>query len=264
MQLRLGTGRVLAQVCPASRGSRSRQRPSREAGRPVPTRNAPKHTPSADTEMCSLPKPQRHTPTGAETASGPVSVGDREGPWLEAVAGARRGASHHSAAAEPRPHVGPSDRAMSPSPAVTHAAGAPTQSERRQEEGYRPPPFMAPRGGANLRGGRQAARLPSAAAGKAVRTPCSSLHRSENRGEGCHPLRLFVPICPHWGKAVCDVVRKDLEVGPAAPRVGLSPVAVLTSETVTGRERRGEQPRAQEPAPGPQKPGRAGPVLPTP
>lgn len=110
-----------------------------------------------------------------------------------------------------------------------------------------------------LRSLRRAGRLPTAGAGKAVHAPCSSRHGSENRGEGCRPLRLFVPIWPQrhvllGEKAVCDVIQKDPEAGSCCAE------GLLTSETVTGRERRREQPRAQEQAPGPEKPeGQEGP-----
>lgn len=51
-QLRLGTGRVLAQVCPASRGSRSRWRPAGRQGALSPP-EMPLRTPRVQTRTCA-------------------------------------------------------------------------------------------------------------------------------------------------------------------------------------------------------------------
>lgn len=162
-QLRLGTGRVLAQVCPASRGSRSRRRPAGRQGAPSPP-EMPLRTPRVQTRTCARsPNPGGARRRGRKRLLARVLLGIERGRARRrspALAKAR------ATAVQPR-NLGhtrvPLTAAMSPSPAVTRAAGALAQREWGQEGDYRPPPFMASRGGTHLCGhcgGQDASPLP--------------------------------------------------------------------------------------------------------
>lgn len=197
-QLRLGTGRVLAQVCPASRGSRSRRRPAGRQGALSPP-EMPLRTPRVQTRTCARsPNPGGARRRGRKRLLARVLLGTERG------RGRRRSpalAKARATAVQPR-NLGhtrvPLTAAMSPSPAVTRAAGALAQREWGQEGDYRPPPFMASRGSTHLCGhcgGQDAFPLPGP--GRRFTPPA---HPVTGQKTGVRAVALFVYLSPFGPK----------------------------------------------------------------
>lgn len=197
-QLRLGTGRVLAQVCPASRGSRSRRRPAGRQGALSPP-EMPLRTPRVQTRTCARsPNPGGARRRGRKRLLARVLLGTERG------RGQRRSpalAKARATAVQPR-NLGhtrvPLTAAMSPSPAVTRAAGALAQREWGQEGDYRPPPFMASRGRTHLCGhcgGQDAFPLPGP--GRRFTPPA---HPVTGQKTGVRAVALFVYLSPFGPK----------------------------------------------------------------